>query len=85
MDKSHEFITRGEEVFLLTEDTKTVSLPEAVGCAAMALYADLADLSKATDADEKKRLEEKIFLQSKVLDSLSNACSATNFIRKDRY
>lgn len=24
MGKEHEFITRGEEVFLLTEDTKTV-------------------------------------------------------------
>lgn len=81
MKKQHEFITRGEEVFLLTEDTKTVSLAEAVGYVAMSVYSSLEDLSKETDADEKKRLEEKIRFQSKVLDSLSNACAATKHIR----
>lgn len=81
MSKQHEFITRGEEVFLLTEDTKTVSLAEAVGYVAMSVYSSLEDLSKETDADKKKRLEEKIRFQSKVLDSLSNACVATKHIR----
>lgn len=79
--KNPEFITRGEEVFLLTEDTKTVSLAEAVGYVAMSVYSSLEYLSKETDADEKKRLEEKIRFQSKVLDSLSNACVATKHIR----
>lgn len=81
MNKQHEFITKGEEVFLLTEDTKTVSLPEAVGNVAMSVYSNLMDLSKETDADEKKRLEEKIRFQSKVLNALSNACEATKHIR----
>lgn len=81
MAKQHEFITKGEEVFLLTEDTKTVSLPEAVGNIAMSVYSNLMDLSKETDADKKKRLEEKIRFQSKVLNALSNACEATKHIR----
>lgn len=81
MEKQHEFITRGEEVFLLTEDTKTVSLPEAVGYVAMSVYSKLIDLEKSEDADEKKRLKEKIRFQSKVLDSLSNAYEATRHIR----
>lgn len=81
MNKQHEFITKGEEVFLLTEDTKTVSLPEAVGNVAMSVYSNLMDLSKETDVDEKKRLEEKIRFQSKVLNALSNACEATKHIR----
>lgn len=81
MTGRHEFITRGEEVFLLTEDTKTVGLPEAVGYVAMSVYSKLIDLEKSEDTDEKKRLEEKIRFQSKVLDSLSNACEATRHIR----
>lgn len=81
MEKQHEFITKGEEVFLLTEDTKTVSLPEAVGNVAMSVYSNLMDLSKETDANEKTRLEEKICFQSKVLNALSNACEATKHIR----
>lgn len=81
MKTNHEFITRGEEVFLLTEDTKTISLPQAVGNVAMSVYANLEDLTRETDADETKRLEEKIRFQSKVLDSLSNACEATRHIR----
>lgn len=81
MKTNHEFITRGEEVFLLTEDTKTISLPQAVGNVAMSVYANLEDLTRETDADEMKRLEEKIRFQSKVLDSLSNACEATRHIR----
>lgn len=81
MKTKHEFITRGEEVFLLTEDTKTVSLTEAVGNVAISVYASLSDLSQEIDLDEKKRLEKKILLQSKVLNALSNACEATRHIR----
>ncbi|WP_303041980.1 hypothetical protein [Turicimonas muris] len=81
MKTNHEFITRGEEVFLLTEDTKTISLPQAVGNVAMSVYANLEDLTRETDADEMKRLEKKILLQSKVLNALSNACEATKHIK----
>ena len=59
MKTNHEFITRGEEVFLLTEDTKTISLPQAVGNVAMSVYANLEDLTRETDADEMKRLEKE--------------------------
>lgn len=81
MKTNHEFITRGEEVFLLTEDTKTISLPQAVGNVAMSVYANLEDLTRETDADEMIRLEKKILLQSKVLNALSNACEATKHIK----
>lgn len=81
MKTNHEFITRGEEVFLLTEDTKTINLPEAVGNVAMSVYASLEDLTRETGSDEMKRLEKKILLQSKVLNVLSNACEATRHIR----
>lgn len=81
MESQHEFITKGEDVFLLTEDTKTVSLTEAVGNVAMSVYANICDLSKETDTNEKKRPEKKILFQSKVLNALSNACEATRHIR----
>lgn len=81
MLNEHEFITRGEEVFLLTEDTKTVSLPEAVNTLAMSVYTNMLDLKEVSSDDEEKRLEEKIRFQSKVLNALSNACSATKHIR----
>lgn len=81
MKTNYEFITRGEEVFLLTKDTKTVSLTEAVGNVAMSVYASLSDLSQETDLDEKKRLEKKIFLQSKALNAMSNALEATRHVR----
>ena len=81
MEMNYEFITRGQEVFLLTNDTKTVSLPEAVGMLAMDTYAKLSCLKEAKSDDEEKRLEETVLFQSKVLDSLSNACLATKHIR----
>ena len=81
MKKNNEFITRGEEVFLLTEDTKTVSLTEAVGMLAMSTYENMMNLKDAATGDEEKRLEKKILFQSKVLNALSNACEATKHIR----
>lgn len=81
MKINHEFITRGEEVFLLTEDTKTVGLSEAVGLLAMSTYKNMINLKEATSSEEEKRLEKKILLQSKVLNALSNACEATRHIR----
>lgn len=81
MAKQHEFITRGEEVFLLTEDTKTVSLPEAVGTLAMSTYENMINLKKVTTSEEEKRLEKKILFQSKVLNAMSNALEATRHSR----
>ena len=81
MKTNYEFITRGEEVFLLTKDTKTVSLTEAVGNVAMSVYASLSELSQETDLHEKKRLEKKILLQSKALNAMSNALEATRHVR----
>lgn len=76
MQKQYELLTRGDEIFLLTEDTTTVNLKQAVGIMAMSVYSNVLNLSDEKDADEKKRLEEKILFQSKILDSLSNAYKA---------
>lgn len=81
MAKQHEFITRDEEVFLLTEDTQTISLPQAVGALAMSTYENMMNLKEAMTSEEEKRLEKKILFQSKVLNALSNACEATKHIR----
>lgn len=81
MKKNNEFITRGEEVFLLTEDTQTISLPQAVGTIAMCIYENMMNLKGATTREEEKRLEKKILFQSKVLNALSNSCEATKHIR----
>lgn len=80
----HNFITKGDEVFLLTEDTKTVGLKEAVSQLSMTIYAELIDIKKAEEEKnytESERLEEKISFQSGVLDSLSNALKAVYGIR----
>lgn len=37
MKKTYDLLTKGEEVFLLTEETKTVSLAEAIGTLAILL------------------------------------------------
>lgn len=76
MKTEYEFLTKGEEVFLLTEETKTVSLAEAIGTLAMSTYADLLNLKNVEDESERKGLKEKINFQSKVLDSLSSAYSS---------
>lgn len=76
MQKKYEFLTRDEEVYLLTEETQTISLKEAVGTTAMCVYSNFLNLKEAIDSDEEKRLEEKILFQSKVLNSLSNAYRA---------
>lgn len=81
MRTNHEFITRGEEVFLLTEDTKTVSLTEAVGMLAMSTYENMTNLKEANTHEEEKRLEKKILLQSKALNAMSNALEATRNVR----
>lgn len=76
MEKTYDLLTKGEEVFLLTEETKTVSLAEAIGTLAMSTYADLLNLKNVEDESERKGLKEKINFQSKVLDSLSSAYSS---------
>lgn len=81
MEKQHEFITRGEEIFLLTEDTKTVSLTEAVGMLAMSTYENMINLKESKTSEEEKRLEKKILFQSKVLNAMSNALEATRHAR----
>lgn len=76
MNKNHELLTKGNEVHLINEEAKTTSLQEAVGIVAMSVYSEMIALEKANDADENKRLEEKILFQSEVLNSLSNALTA---------
>lgn len=76
MKTEYEFLNKGEEVFLLTEETKTVSLAEAIGTLAMSTYADLLNLKSVENADEKKELESKITLQSQCLDSMSKALTS---------
>lgn len=55
MAKQHEFIARGEEVFLLTKDTKTISLTEAVGTLAMSTYENMMNLKEAATSEEEKK------------------------------
>lgn len=81
MKTNNEFITRGEEVFLLTEDTQTISLPQAVGMLAMSTYENIMNLKDAATGEEGKRLEKKILFQSKVLNAMSNALEATRNVR----
>lgn len=76
MKTEYDFLSKGEEVFLLTEETKTVSLAEAIGTLAMSTYADLLNLKSVDNADEKKELESKITLQSQCLDSMSRALTS---------
>lgn len=76
MAKEYEFLARDEEYFILTDETKTIGLKEAISGLAMSTYATLLSLGEEKDANEKKRLEEKIIFQSNLLDSLSNAYSA---------
>lgn len=76
MTKNTEFIVRDDECFILTEESRTISLKEAISGLAMSTYATLLILKEEKDADERKRLEEKIIFQSRVLDSLSNARKA---------
>lgn len=76
MKTEYEFLSKGEEVFLLTGEAKTVSLKEAIGTLAMSTYADLLNLKNIKDESERKGLKEKINFQSKVLDSLSSAYSS---------
>lgn len=78
MENQYEFVLRDGEYYILTEDTKTINLKEAISGLAMSTYATLLGFSKEKDADERKRLEEKISFQSRLLDSLSNAYSAIN-------
>lgn len=76
MGKDYQFIVRDGEYSILTEETEIISLKMAVSGLAMSTYATLLNLGNTKDADEKKRLEEKISFQSKVLDSISNALSS---------
>lgn len=76
MKTEHDFLSKGEEIFLLTEEAKTVSLKEAIGTLAMSTYADLLNLKNIEDESERKGLKEKINFQSKILDSLSSAYSS---------
>ena len=55
MKTNNEFITRGEEVFLLTEDTQTISLPQAVGMLAMNTYENMMNLKEAATSEEEKK------------------------------
>ena len=81
MKKGYELITRGDEVFLLTEDTDTISLPRAVGILAMSVYGNMLNLKESDSDTERKRLEKKILFQSKVLNAMSNACRVTQQVR----
>lgn len=54
-------------------DGKEITLREAVGVMALSLYEKTIKCLNEKDATEKKRLEDEIIFQSKVLDSLSNA------------
>lgn len=73
---NHEFIARGDKIYLLDDNAETTSLKKAVGILAMNVYAETVELGKTPDERERKRLENEIAFQSRVLNSLSNALSA---------
>ena len=74
--KNYELLTTEDGVVSMLEDGREVSLKEAVGVVAFSVYRKTVEHSNEEDAHKKKRLEEKIYFQSKVLDSLSNALNA---------
>lgn len=76
MAKPFEYVTREDGMVSAIADGREVTLREAVSMTAMSLYEKLLLASAEVNADEKKRLEEKIIFQSRALDSLSNAYSA---------
>lgn len=73
MNKPFEYVKRDDGMVSAIADGREVTLREAVSMTAMSLYEKLSLASAEENADEKKRLEEKIIFQSRVLDSLSNA------------
>lgn len=74
--KNYELLATDDGVVSMLEDGKEVTLKEAVGVIAFSVYKKTLEHSNEEDAHKKKRLEEKIHFQSKVLDSLSNALNA---------
>lgn len=76
MMKVFEIIVRENEMVSALIDGKETSLREAIGIIAFSVYEKTIEISKEENADQKKRLEEKISFQSKILDSLSNAYMA---------
>ncbi len=76
MSDKRELLTKGDEVFLLTEEGETVSLTKAVGITAISIYDNLNTLSDIKDEDEKRELERKISLQSQSLSAMSKALTA---------
>lgn len=76
MEKPFEIITRENREVSALVGGKELTLREAVGLTAFSVYEKLIQVSGEENADERRRLEEKIVFQSRVLDSLSNAYSA---------
>ncbi len=76
MMKVFEIIVRENEMVSALIDGKETSLREVIGIIAFSVYEKTIEISKEENADQKKRLEEKISFQSKILDSLSNAYMA---------
>jgi len=76
MATKKELLTKGDEVFLLTEEGETVSLAKAVGITAISVYDNLIKLSDIKDEDEKRELEGRISLQSQSLSAMSRALTA---------
>lgn len=74
--KVFEIIVRENEMVSALIDGKETSLREVIGIIAFSVYEKTIEISKEENADQKKRLEEKISFQSKILDSLSNAYMA---------
>ena len=74
---NHKLVICGDEVSLLNEDGETkTSLKKGVGMLAMSVYAEMLDMKSMPNDAERERLEKKIYFQSEVLDSLSNALLA---------
>lgn len=73
MSKSFEMVVREDGTVSALVNKQELTLREAVGMTAFSVYEKLIQASEEENADEKRRLEEKINFQSRVLDSLSNA------------
>lgn len=73
-----DYLSKNGLILSVDENGKTTSLKEAVGILAMATFDDFVEMTHVSEADEKKRLEQKISAQSNLIETLSTALFAIN-------
>lgn len=73
-----DFISKGNEVLLLTDENEAINLEKAVGLNAMALTEDCICYKKGIKNSHGKEVNENdLMLSAEILNALSGALSAT--------